>query len=165
MDKWRPDQFAIEPFIEQSTIFVASRSEHFKPVRVALESPRVDGRDWNVFRTPVLSPDRGTVYFLVPAGGTSWFLMTVPVLGGTATPITWVEAYCVLWGGKHPGDLFVSVRKYPADATQHLSHDYYRYDASRHAERVGNSQRKGTFQDFVHTWTRQDGATCEPNIN
>ena len=165
MDKSRPDPAAISPFIERSTIFVASRSTGFKPVRVALYPPRVDGREWNVFRDPVLSPDRRTVYFLVPAAGTSYFLMRVPVAGGTARPITWVEAYCVVWGGSRSGDLAASVRAEPTDETQGVAHHYYHYDASGAAKLIGTREHDGDWVDFVRAWAHKYGGTCEANVN
>jgi len=161
----RPDPLAIEPFIEQSTIFVASRSTRFKPARVALELPQVDGREWKVFRSPVLSADLRTVYFLVPAAGTSWFLMSVPVAGGTAKPITWVEAYCVLWGGANPGDLLAALRGEPADDTHGVTHLYYHYGASGAAEQIGTREHDGDWRDVVRAWTRRHGCTCEQNMN
>jgi len=44
IDSSQPDPSAISPFVERSTIFVASRSAGFKPMRVALDPPHVEGR-------------------------------------------------------------------------------------------------------------------------
>ncbi len=166
IDRSRPNPGAIAPFIERSTIFVASRSTGFKPARVALDHPpRVDRREWNVFRDPVLSPARRTVYFLVPAAGTSYFLMSVPVAGGTARPITWVEAYCVLWGGATPGDLLAVIRGEPPDDTRGVTHLYYHYGASGSAEQIGTREHDGDWRDVVRAWAHKYGGTCEANIN
>jgi len=164
IDRSRPDPLAIGPFIERSTIFVASRSTRFKPARVALEPPQVDGREWNVFRAPALSPDLRTVYFLVPAAGTSWLLMSVPVEGGTARPVTWVEAYCVLWGGAHSGDLLAVIRGEPDD-THGVTHLYYHYGASGSAEQIGTREHDGDWRDVVRAWTRRYGGPCEEGMN
>jgi len=165
IDRSRPNPYAIEPFIEQSTIFVASRSAGFKPVRVDFEPPEVDGRHWNVFRTPRVSPDLHTVYFLIPAAGTSWFLMSAPISGGPAKPITWVEDYCVIWGGVHPGDLLAVIRGEPPDAARGVAHLYYHYSASGAEELIGNRESSGGFEDVARAWTHKYGGACEQNTN
>lgn len=165
MDRSRPGDFSA-PFIEQSTVFVALRSTHFKPQRVDLKSPRVGGRDWNVFRAPVLSPDRRTVYFQVPTAATSWTLMSVSVSGGAASQITRANAYCVLWGGPHSGELFASIHEYPVDPTREEVIDaYYRFSGSRRAERVGSWQADGPFEHVVSDWIARHGGAgfCEEN--
>ena len=164
IDESRPDPLAIAPFIERSTIFVAARSTHFKPARVALEPPQVAKREWNVFRAPALSPDLKTVYFLVPAAGTVWFLMSVPVEGGTARPVTWVEAYCVLWGGASSGDLLAVIRGEPDDS-RGVTHLYYHYGASGSAEQIGTREHDGDWRDVVRAWTRRRGGSCEEAMN
>jgi hypothetical protein len=165
MDRSRPGDFGA-PFIEQSTVFVAFRSTHFKPQRVDLEPPRIGGRDWNVFRQPVLSPDRRTVYFEVPTAATSWTLMSVSVSGGSASQITRANGYCVLWGGAHSGDLFVAIHEYPVDPTREEIVDaYYRFSGSRRLERVGSWQADGPFEHVVSDWVTRHGGvgSCEKN--
>lgn len=165
IDKSRPGDFGA-PFIEQSTVFVALRSTHFKPQRVDLEPPRIGGRDWNVFRQPVLSPDRRIVYFQVPTAATSWTLMGVSVSGGVASQITRANGYCVLWGGPHSGDLFAAIHEYPVDPTREEVVDaYYRFSGARRVERVGSYQADGPFEHVVNDWVRKHGGmgSCEKN--
>jgi hypothetical protein len=164
IDRSQPDHFALAPFIEASTIFVASRSARFAPVRVAIEPPKIDGRIWKVFHAPVLSPGRDTVYFLVPAAGTSWFLMSAPVTGGAALPINYVEAYCVLWGGKDSGALLFMARQMGSGA-QGVTHSYYFYKHSGGTVKVGMPDEGRYFGEFARRWIRERGGTCQFNLN
>jgi len=159
IDKSEPDPNATDPFIERSTIFVASRSNGFRPIRVALDPPRIDGREWNVFFEPVLSPDLKTVYFQVPAAGNSWLLMIVPIAGGTAKPITWQSGNCVLWGGAGSGDVIAATRS--LGATDGMTFRYYRYRASGPAQLIGTREGRDDWEGVVRAWTHKNGGTCE----
>jgi hypothetical protein len=45
----------IEPFIQESSIYIARKSDHFKPVHLAVKV-ELDGRSWKVVREPKLAP-------------------------------------------------------------------------------------------------------------
>jgi len=163
IDKSKPGDPGTAPFIEESTIFTALRSTHFKPLRVPVRPPKIDGRVWTVFLDPVLSPDLRTVYFLVPAAGTSWFLMSAPITGGAARRITYVEEYCVLWGGKRPGDLLAAIR-HMGSAQPLLDHWYYAWSRSSGLVKQGTQGEDGDFGQFAGVWGSRYGGTCQQNL-
>src|SRR5215831_9286650 len=75
VEKERPWQAQeIESFIEESSIYIARKSDHFKPVRMNVNL-LIDGRIWSVAREPKVSPDGRQVYFLVPNTTAAWTLM------------------------------------------------------------------------------------------
>jgi hypothetical protein len=164
IDRSEPGDLSPAPFIEESTIFVASSSSRFSPVRVALQPPWIEGREWRVFRDPVVSPDLKAVYFLVPAAGTSWLLMSAPTAGGKAHAIAYVESYCVLWGGEHSGDLLMMARHMDA-VTQGVTHWYYRNSTVGGTAKVGTREEAGDFGEFVSGWVRKHGGSCQYNLN
>ncbi|HKV81634.1 MAG TPA: hypothetical protein VJP02_26035, partial [Candidatus Sulfotelmatobacter sp.] len=65
---------APEPYIEQSSVFVARRSDGFRPTRIGIDI-EIDGLRWKVAREPRVSPDYSTLYFFVPDTMTSWALV------------------------------------------------------------------------------------------
>jgi len=164
IDRSEPDDLSLEPFVEESTVFIASRSNGFNPVRISFPPPRLDRRTWRVFRHPVASPDAKTVYFLVPSAGTSFSLMSVSTTGGAAKLVADVGGYCVLWGGEYNGDLLTIVRR-TGSVEQGFVQWYYLNSASLGSVRVGVRDKDGDFGEFVKTWIRKYGGTCETNLN
>ena len=162
IDASQPDPFAIEPFIKKSTVFIAIKAEAFAPHRVIFPSPKIDGRTWSVFRDPVTSPDLRTVYFDVPAAGTSAALMSVPATGGTATLIAYEQGYCVMWGGQYNGDLLMIAQR-PGRPDEGLVQWYYRASNRRTMIPIGNRDRDGDFGTFVRKWANRYGGTCQDN--
>lgn len=163
IDKSEPDDYGgPNPFIEASTIFVASRSNRFAPVRVAVAPPLVDGREWTALLDPVLSPDHATVYFLIPAAGTSWCLLSVPITGGTARAVGYVEVYCVLWGGADSGAVLAMTR-YQRESAEGLDHRFERYDAAGREEVLSSGHFLGQFEGLVRDWLAKHGGTCQSN--
>ena len=111
IDKVRPATGSeTEPFIEESSIYIARRSDDFKPDHLVASVP-IDGRVWKVVRQPSLSPDLKTVYFSVPFTMTSWKLLSTSLRARSYTTIGNADSYCVVWGGEHSGALLMEIRR------------------------------------------------------
>jgi hypothetical protein len=146
-----------EPFIEQSSIYIARRSDHFTPVRIPLKGVVIDGRSWTVFRAPSVSPNLKTVYFSVPNTMTTWRLMSVPLHGEAYGMFGDEVSYCVVWGGKHSGDLLTLERDQGAVGP---TYGCYLRDQSGSRTLVANEQECIGFDDFAVRWSKEQGGAC-----
>ena len=156
----------VEPFIEQSSLFVASRADNFNPVRLALNSLIVSGRSWKVVEGPSVSPDLRRVYFLIPYTMTSRKLASIPLAGGTPHLITDVTTYCVIWGGEHSGDLLMQVREdaSPNDPDPEVSYQCYARNAAGHQTRIANEKECSLFDSFAAQWSGAHSGACRTNL-
>jgi hypothetical protein len=114
-----------------------------------------------------MSPDLKSVYFLIPATATSWFLMRASTTGGAARPIIFVEDYCVLWGGEQSGDVLTMTR-HMGRPEEELTHWSYHVGPGLTRVRVGSvgsRERDGDFRQFVIAWIHGHGGNCEANTN
>jgi len=153
-----------EPFIKESSVYIARASDHFKPVAVGLKPVLIDGNLWTVFRNPSLSPDLQTVYFLVPYTATTWKLMRRALSGGIEKPVEDAMAYCVIWGGEHSGDLLTSNRQDSISGRPATGVTYPCYLSGRSGEHTmvadGVLQDCWAFDDFSTRWSREHGGAC-----
>jgi hypothetical protein len=148
------------PLIEQSSIYIAWKSDHFRPVRLNVRSVSIGGRQWRIFREPSLSPDLKTVYFEVANTVTTWTLMRCSLRGDSLMTINRVVAeYCVLWGGAHSSDLLVMERH---DASRGVIYPCYLIAPSGHSALLddGSTHECWPFGEFAKKWTSQHGGAC-----
>ena len=61
-DATREDPDGGGSLILRSSVYFARRAEDFAPIRVELGAVTVDGRNWDIFRHPRLSPDARVVF-------------------------------------------------------------------------------------------------------
>lgn len=156
----------IGPFIEESSIYIARRSDHFKAVRLPLKSLLVDGQPWRVVREPSVSPDLKTVYFLIPYTMTTWKLMSTSLPSSRRNIIGDAMTYCVIWGGGHSGDLLMMRRRDsdPRDPVPGVKYPCYLRAPSGEESMIVDGVRRECwdFDDFAIGWSRQQGGTCQP---
>jgi len=147
-----------EPFIEESSIYVARKSDHFKPVHLVV-SVVIDGRTWKVVRQPSVSPDLKTVYFSVPFTMTTWKLLSTPLQDHSYTTIGDADSYCVIWGGDDSGELLMQVRR---EANTGVSYPCYLRSKSGTLTRVAGEDQCWGFGEFAARWSREHGGKCQP---
>lgn len=147
-----------EPFIEESSIYVARKSDRFKPVRL-VENVVIDGRTWRVVRQPSLSPDLKTVYFSVPFTMTTWKLLSMPLSGHSYTTIGNADSYCAIWGGEYSGGLLMQIRR---EANSGVSYPCYLRSKSGALEKAADEDQCWGFGDFAARWSREHGGNCKP---
>jgi len=159
-----PSGNEVAPFIEHSSLFVARQADGFKAVRIVLNSPVIDGRRWDVVRSPSVAPDRGTIYFMFPYTMTSWNLRRVPLAGGASETVTDVVGYCVIWGGDRPGELLLQIRRVanPRDAAPGVSYPCYVRNTSGKQQRVASEHECWVFDKFAAEWGTAHGGSCRP---
>jgi hypothetical protein len=146
-----------EPFIWQSSVYVARRSEGFKPIHLAYQPLQLEGRRWQVVRRPSVSPDLLTVYFSVPYTMTSWKLVSVAFPTGPYRVIDDESAYCVVWGGTHSGEILM-LSRVPGAAS--ASYRCYLRDRSGTRQAMPDEPDCTGFDDFANRWSREHGGTC-----
>jgi hypothetical protein len=152
----------IEPFIEESSIYIARQADHFKPVHIAVRV-EISGRTWKVVREPKLSPDRSTVYFFVPNTMTTWKLMRTTVAAGPYAMIADATDYCVMWGGDHSGSLVLLSRRDPEPTANNpapgVSYPcYVRSESGKQTKLADECFRD--FDELARRWSREHGGTC-----
>jgi hypothetical protein len=146
-----------EPFIWQSSVYVARKSDGFKPVHLAYQPVPLDGRRWRVVRRPSVSPDLRTVYFSVPYTMTSWKLVSTPFPNGPYKVADDESAYCVIWGGAHSGEVLM-LSRVPDAAT--ATYRYFVRDRSGARQAMPDDAGSSGFDEFADRWSREHGGTC-----
>ena len=153
-----------EPFIEESRIYIAWRSDHFKPVPLQLKPVPLDGNLWAIFRNPSISPDLQTLYFLVPYTITTWKLMSSQLSGGSPKILADAMTYCVVWGGDHSGKLLTMVRQdeAPGREAEGVRYPCYLSGQSGGSSLLADGDSKScfSFDDFVRRWSNDNKAVC-----
>lgn len=144
-----------DPFIEESSIYLARRSDHYNPVRLDLKPILIDGRQWKVVRQPSVSPDLDTVYFSVPYTMTTWKLMSASIRTGKVSTICDADDYCVVWGGEHSGELLMRARR---EEEEGAIYPFILRNRSGVLVRFENEH--GWFGEFAARWSRDHGGTC-----
>jgi hypothetical protein len=161
-----PTAQEIEPFIEESSIYIARRSDHFRPVRLDLGSVQINGKSWKVVRQPSVSPDLKRVYFLVPYTMTDWKLVSASPAANLRSIIGDAMTYCVVWGGKDSGDLLMMTRRDPTPSQPAPGVTYPCYLSARSGGRSmivdGVTQECWDFGAFSARWSREHGGVCRP---
>jgi hypothetical protein len=156
----------IEPFIEESSIYIARKSDHFRPVHLVVRAA-IGRRMWKVVRQPSLSSDLKTVYFSVPYTITSWKLLSASLPAGSYRTIGDADSYCVIWGGEHSGELLMQSRR-EADLTSPspgVSYACYLRSKSGVLSRVAGEGQCWSFGKFAARWSREHGGACQPAGN
>ena len=152
----------IEPFIEESSIYIARKSEHFKPVHLAVKV-EIDARTWKVVREPKVSPDLATVYFFVPNTMTTSKLMSTTLSTSLYEMIADATDYCVMWGGDSSGGLVLLSRHDPeptiSDPAPGVGYPCFVRGQSGERTKLADE----CFSDFdklAARWSREHGGTC-----
>jgi hypothetical protein len=155
-----PTTGEIAPFIVESRIYVALKRDHFRPVLIARGPVSIDGRSWNVFRLPSVSPDLKTAYFLIPATMASWKLMSTPLRGGQSKTVSDAGAYCVIWGGDRSGELLMLTRLEASEAVPFVTHRIELLDRTASRTLIAPDRDSARFGEIASRWARQHGGTC-----
>jgi hypothetical protein len=154
-------------FIEESSLYIARKSDRFKPVPLDVGPVSIGGNQWTVFRNPSLSPDLRTIYFEIPDTMTTWKLLKRAVSGGVPTVLGDVMAYCVVWNGERSGDLLTMVRQDSTSGRPAAGVRYPCYLSSQAGEPImvadGMSQSCFAFDDFSMRWSSKHGGVCRSN--
>jgi hypothetical protein len=152
----------IEPFIEESSIYIARKSDHFKPLHLAVKV-EIDGRTWKVVREPKVSPDLVTVYFVVPNTMTTSKLMSTMLPTSPYKMIGDATDYCIMWGGDSSGDLILLSRHDPepttSDPAPGVSYPCYVRSQSGARTKLAD-ECFGDFDKLAARWSREHGGTC-----
>ena len=151
-----PTAGEIAPFIEESRIYVAIKSDHFKPVLIGSSPVSVDGRPWKVFRLPSVSPDLKTVYFMIPATMTSWKLMSTPLRGGQSKAVSDAGAYCVIWGGHHSGELLMLTRVETSGAAPFVTYRIELFDRTASRTLIAPDRDAARFGEIASRWAERE---------
>jgi hypothetical protein len=151
-----PDDTDWDPSI-QSSIYIARLSDGFKPLRVALQPIHFRGRRWTFVRDPSVSPDFKTVYFAIPYTMQEWRLVSSTLPNGSPTMIGDVNAYCVLWGGMHSGELLTQKRDYGPTG---VAYNCYLRSKSGQRAMVAEDRECGAFDVFAVRWSAEHGGAC-----
>ena len=163
-----PNALEREPFIEASSIYIAEKSDHFKPVRIGFESVSINNQVWGIFRRPSVSPDLRTIYFQVPYTMTAWRLMSYSLTTHSFATIRDVTAYCVIWGGSSSGDLLLSTRQDPPpSAPQGILYPcYLTTSSSGYSTMIADGKTRDcwAFERFATTWAREHGGYCRQGL-
>jgi hypothetical protein len=150
----------IEPFIEESTVYVARKADAFRPIPFALNI-ELDGRVWHIAREPKLSPDLLTLYFFVPNSMAGWTLVSRPVRADIYRVVARGADYCVMWGGDHSGDLALLTRVDPRPGDPNGGVRYpcsWRRSSGEEVELA--SDCFAAFDDVVAKWSAEHGGAC-----
>jgi hypothetical protein len=149
-----------EPFIEQSTVYIARRLDGFAPLRVVAQI-RTDGRVWRVARQPSVSPDLRTIYFSVPYTMTTWKLMRGSIPPTSFETIGDADGYCVIWGGKHSGELLMQSRR-ESGQLRPRGAEYPCYLRSKEGTltNVATEDACWAFDEFAERWSGERGGAC-----
>ena len=157
-----PTAHEVEPFIEESSIYIARRSDHFKPIHLAVKV-QIDERIWRVVREPKVSPDLATIYFFVPNTMTTWKLMSTAIPTGPYKTIADATDYCVVWGGDHSGDLVLLARHDPEptakDPAPGVTYPCYIRSQSGARTQLADECFE-SFDKLATQWSREHGGTC-----
>lgn len=150
------------PTIEQSSLYIARRSDHFAPLRLPVKPILIYGREWSVMRRPSVSPDRMTVLFEVPDSVVTSMLMSLSLNSGVLQQIGDGSDYCVIWHGAHAGGLLLQRRYVRDDANPGVSHRCYLLDAPGATKMI--EDKCDSLEDFAKEWSQRNGASCTPPV-
>jgi hypothetical protein len=149
------------PIIEESKIYIARRSERFAPQPVQVRPILIYGREWSVFRQPSVSPDGKTLFFEVPDSVVASMLVSMSLNSGASRQLGDVSDYCVIWYGRHSGELVVQGRYISDDPAPSVSYRCYLRDSRGASKDILDSC--ASLEDFAKDWSRQNGASCTPS--
>jgi hypothetical protein len=152
----------VEPFIEESTIYIARERDKFKPTPVIVR-PTIGDHTWEVGRQPSISRDFKTLFFSVPGTTTSWKLMSTSLPPSAYTFIGDVDSYCVVWGGAHDGDLLLQSRRdtQASRPRQGVTYPCYLRTKAGDLTAVANEGECWNFGEFATRWGREHGGSCQ----
>ncbi len=164
IEKSEPQFPSGEPFIQESSLYIARRIDRFKPVRISVEIP-LNGRRWRVAEFPMMSPDGDALYFDVPNSMTSATLVRMKIPSGETTVIRpGVGEYCVIWGGEYSGGVIMSLRTMPKLGDNDGGVTYPCYVTKPAGEIVAEIGSDCDFQPTAAMWSRNHQAACPTGI-
>ena len=149
----------------QSSIYIAKKSDNFKPVPITLKPIYVRGDQWKIVRQPSLSPDLKTLYFVVPTYMTSWSVLSTKLpLGSNRTLTDLEEGYCVIWGGKYSGDLLLILRTYGKGKDAGIQYPCFLRNKHGRLTQIADDREcsDSAFDEFASRWSHKNGGVCKP---
>jgi len=161
IDRSRPAMAGeMEPFVEESTIYVARKADGFRPLRFAVDI-QLGRRIWHVAREPRLAPDLLTLYFFVPNTMTEWTLVSRPLDEDTYKTVDYGSDYCVVWGGSRSGDTVILSRvdPQPGDPNGGVRYPCYARQASGQKTTLA-SECFAEFDNMARRWANAGGGSC-----
>jgi hypothetical protein len=161
IEKSRPAMAGeIEPFVEESTIYVARKADGFRPLRLAVDI-ELDRRVWHIAREPKLAPDLSTLYFFVPNSMTEWTLVSRSLDADTYKTLDYGTDYCVVSGGIHSGDVVILSRVDPQPGDPNGGVRYPCYARQVSGQRIAlASECFAAFDNVARRWADGGGGTC-----
>jgi len=154
IEKSQPQYPSGEPFIEESSIYIARRIDGFKPIRISVRV-LLDGKAWSVAEQPMMDRDQRTLYFLVPNSMTSAVLVRTTVPGDETTVVKHgVGAYCVIWGGDYSGAVIMSLRRVPKLGDNDAGVTYPCYVTKPAGEILNEIGSDCEFQSTIDLWSQ-----------
>jgi hypothetical protein len=147
------------PIIEQSSIYIARRSDHFAPRSVPLKPIKILGREWFVVRHPSVSPDGKTIFFEVPDSVVSSTIMSTALSSGVLRQISDATDYCVIWDGEYSGGLLMQRRHIPEDLGP-SGVSYWCYLRSPAGVTTKLVEECDELEEFSKYWSKQHGGIC-----
>ncbi len=100
----------VEPFITESSIYIARRSAGLAPVRVNVGPIRAYGRDLKAFRNPRVAPGEGSIIFNGVISINSYEVFAHDLKTGQNKDIGGAVEWCVEWGGSRSGSVLMQRR-------------------------------------------------------
>lgn len=155
-----PDSFSPdgEPFITASSIYIAQRSTGFAPVRVNVGPIRSYGRDWNVYRSPRVTRDIGSVLFGVPVAITYDEVFAHDLKTGQNKDIGGAVEWCVEWGGPRSGSVLMQRRYLSEKGVQGVQHRCY--VSSGPGNETALADECEYFEELASAWSHNNGGSC-----
>jgi len=147
-----------KPIPEQTSIYIARRSEGFRPLLVASGPVVIDGREWSVLRNPALSPDGKDLYFSIPYTMTTSKVLRKALPGGSQEIVAEATNFCIVWKGKYSGALLTQYRHLPDDAAPGVSYYCEIRTQSHNVLKIGDNCE--LFTVFVNGWSKEHQAAC-----
>jgi len=142
----------------RTEVFVALRRDGFTPVNLTPSMPvLIDGRSWEVFRHPRLTPDLNTVLFGVPYTLTTSQIIR-ETFGQAARVVGDATDFCVVWGGSASGDLLIQNRQLDPNPRAGVEYRCYVWQSLAHATGVGEDCED--FFEFSQRWAGARGGVC-----
>jgi len=144
--------------IESSSIYIAHLREQFSPVRVVSGSFRLglpNAETSSIARSPSVSQDGSTVFFIVPSGGATGLLMSKSLRTGELRSLVDVVTYCPLWGGSASADLLLMRRH------QGPTIEYWCVLSDGHGGLTTLDKGDCMLNIFGPKWSATKGAVCE----
>lgn len=143
---------------EQTSVYVARRSNGFAPELVFSTRIKIAGLVWQVFRNPSLSPNRQILYFSIPYTMTTSKLFSFRLDSRQFRVVGDITSYCTIWRGRYSGDQLLQKRRLPSDPNEGIIYACYLRTKVGGIAKV--KERCEGFERFADLWTAAQGGSC-----